>query len=177
MEDREATNEEHQIPANKRADDDAIREFVADHETAVIAPEVAERFDIGKTTAREALGRLCEAGRLTTRKPSPNVRLYYVPRSDASRNGANTVEVEDRDGQAGNRDRERDDNASASDDELEIAELHTRLDAIEKSFNLTRCTLSAQVANAGDGMTFLRVSDELLEEFEHGQTVVVEIND
>lgn len=125
MEDREATTTKSQPPANKRADDDAIRQFVATHETAVIAPEVADQFDIGKTTAREALGRLCDADRLATRKPSRNVRLYYVPQSDTSRNGADTVEDEDRDEQTGNGDRERGDNASASDGELGIAELYT----------------------------------------------------
>jgi transcriptional regulator with XRE-family HTH domain len=63
--------------SNKKADD-AICQFVAEHETGVIAPEVAEAFAIGKTTAREALGRLEDAGRLSTRAAGSTIKLYYA---------------------------------------------------------------------------------------------------
>jgi hypothetical protein len=64
--------------SNKKADDDAICQFVAEHETGVIAPEVAEAFAIGKTTAREALDRLEDAGRLSTRAAGSTIKLYYA---------------------------------------------------------------------------------------------------
>lgn len=65
-------------PSNKKSNDDAIRQFVAEHETGIIAPEVAKAFDIGKTTAREALGRLEDAGQLSTRTAGSTIKLYYV---------------------------------------------------------------------------------------------------
>lgn len=68
-------------PANKKADD-AIRAFVANSETGVIAPEIAEAFDLSKTTARETLSRLEDAGRVSTRTAGSTITLYFVT-SDA----------------------------------------------------------------------------------------------
>lgn len=79
-------------PSNKKADDDAICQFVAEHETGVIAPEVAEAFATGKTTAREALGRLEDAGQLSTRTAGSTIKLYYV--EDDAAETAETVSSE-----------------------------------------------------------------------------------